>query len=481
MEILLVVGLVLFGIFFSLQVMYLVLALKLSKSDNQELADMPQQKMTILVPAYNEEKVLKSCLVGFRNLTYRNYELIIINDGSTDNSVKLLIELLNLREYELPAMKKLEYEAIKMTYRSTLFPNIYVIDKENGGKADSLNAGADYSTGEIVITLDADSILEKDSLTYISEAMQDPSVIAGGGMVHVGQMCHNGQPDFKGSGLVKYQLSEYMLSFYVKRLVQSKLGLMSVVSGAFGAFRSYALFEVGGYKKTVGEDMEITFNFQKLIHQKYKNSKMIFIPRAQCYTEVPSDFQNLSKQRVRWQKGFLDTLRIYNKDKVRSLGMKFVLFLILDAILPGIIGIVTTFLLIFSLLIGSMETVTIVLLIMSASVQISLRIIGYQIAGRYGFCYSTINYAKIFVFSFIEYPTYRVLDAYYFLYGSLAYMFQRNHTWNKVERSGMVSIYSEEIVITVPEMIHATEVLMNEKLLDPIEVAEASKKQSSVG
>lgn len=472
MEILLYIGLVLFAVFFSIQLMYMFLSVKLSKRDQQIRKDLPQQKMTILVPAYNEAKVLKSCLDGFRNLDYENYQLIIINDGSKDDSIDLLRQLLHLKECELPAMNKLVYEPVKATYCSAMYPHINVIDKVNGGKADALNAGADHSAGDIVITLDADSVLEKSALIHINEAMQEPLVIATGGMVHVGQMYKQGKPKFKGLGLVKYQLSDYMMSFYVKRLVQSKYGLMSVVSGAFGAFRSYAMFEVGGYKKTIGEDMEITLNFQKLIHQKYKSCKMLFVPKAQCYTEVPADFKNLSKQRVRWQKGFLDSLKIYNKNKVHNLGMKLVLFMIVDALLPGGVGIITTFLLVISIFTGNLVGMTLVLLLMTAALQISLRLTSYRIAVRYGHQYSVIDYAKIVIFSIFEYPTYRMLDTYYFLYGTIAYFLQKNHVWNKVERTGLVSIYSEDAINPIPLFAEIPAVIA----LEPLQESERLKQ-----
>ncbi|MBZ5202009.1 glycosyltransferase family 2 protein [Planomicrobium chinense] len=467
MEILLYTGLVLFAIFFSIQLMYMFLSVKLSKHDQKIRKDIPQQKMTILVPAYNEAMVLKSCLDGFRNLDYENYQLIIINDGSKDDSIDLLKQLLHLKECELPAMNKLVYESVKATYCSAMYPHINVIDKVNGGKADALNAGADHSAGDIIITLDADSVLEKSALIHINEAMQDPLVIATGGMVHVGQMYKKGKPKFKGLGLVKYQLSDYMMSFYVKRLVQSKYGLMSVVSGAFGAFRSYAMFEVGGYKKTIGEDMEITLNFQRLIHQKYKNCTMLFVPKAQCYTEVPADFKNLSKQRVRWQKGFLDSLKIYNKQKIHNLGWKLVMFMILDALLPGSVGIITTFLLVISVFTGNLVGLTLVLLIMTAVLQISLRLTSYRIAVRYGHRYSVIDYAKIFIFSIFEYPTYRMLDTYYFLYGTIAYFLQKNHAWNKVDRTGLVSIYPEDAISKIPMLVEVSTAIALESVQEP--------------
>ena len=446
MDAFLTAGLLLWAIFFGFQLMYLVLALKMAKEDTTVRHDLYENQMSILVPAYNEEKVLKSCFTGFENLTYKNFEMIIINDGSNDHSMELLVDLLDLKEERLIPRDKLAYNPVIRTFVSSIYPNVKVLDKVNGGKADALNAGADYASGDIIITLDADSILQKNALTHINEAMQDPNVIAGGGMVHVGQMYRGSKPSFKGKGLVRYQLSDYMLSFYIKRFVQSKFGLVSVVSGAFGAFRAFALYEAGGYKKTIGEDMEITLNMQQLIKNTYTKGKLVFIPKAECYTEVPANYKSLSKQRVRWQKGFLDSLKIYHKGKVEKLGFKLVFFIFIDSLLPGVVGIFTTFLLAYSIITGGMLGLTLILLAATATLQIIQRVGSYVISRRYGHKYPKADYVRITLFSAFELVTYRVLDAYFFLYGSIAYLLQRNHTWNKIERTGIVSIYTNEIV-----------------------------------
>lgn len=450
MDVILIAGLVLWAMFFGIQLTYLVLALRMAKKDTTVRQDLYENKMSILVPAYNEEKVLKSCFTGFENLNYKNFEMIIINDGSDDDSIKLLVDLLDLKEEKLIPKDKLAYNPVIRTFISSLYPNVKVLDKVNGGKADALNAGADYASGDIIITLDADSILQKNALTHINEAMQDPNVLAGGGMVHVGQMYEGSKPSFKGKGLLRYQLSDYMLSFYIKRFVQSKFGLVSVVSGAFGAFRAFALYEAGGYKNTIGEDMEITLNMQRLIKSTYKESKLVFIPKAECYTEVPANFASLSKQRVRWQKGFLDSLKIYHKGMVNKLGFKLVFFIFIDSVLPGITGILTTFLLAYSIVTGGMLGLTIVLLAVTAVMQITQRVGSYVVSRKYGHKYPNADYIKIVFFSAFELVTFRVLDAYFFLYGSIAYVLERNHTWNKIERTGIVSMYPAATVADAP-------------------------------
>ncbi|MGI2329055.1 glycosyltransferase [Planococcus sp. YIM B11945] len=455
MEAVYTAGLGLWAIFFLIQFLYLVLALKLSKKDVVVRKDLAEKKMTILVPAYNEEKVLQSCFTGYENLDYQNFELIIINDGSSDGSMELLQKLLDLTEVDLKPKNLLNYHPVVSIFRSSVYPNVTVLDKINGGKADALNAGADYASGDVIITLDADSILQKNALTHINEAMEDPNVIAGGGMVHVGQMYQESKPSFKGKGLIRYQLSDYMLAFYVKRFIQSRFGVVSVVSGAFGAFRAFALYEAGGYKKTIGEDMEITLNMQKLINTVYTKGKLVFIPKAECYTEVPDTFGNLKKQRIRWQKGFLDSLKIYRKGRKKNLGVKLVFFIFIDSLLPGAVGVFTTILLAWSFFTGKLMWLTLLLLAMTAVLQIIQRVSAYVVSKKYGHSYSKIDYLKICLFSAVELVTYRVLDAYFFLYGSIAFVFQKNHQWNKMERSGVVSIYSNEMLNDKPLLLAA--------------------------
>lgn len=464
MNTLIILGLVLWMIFFSIQLMYVVLAFRLSKKDTGIRNDLPEKKMSILVPAYNEAMVLKGCMSGYQNLNYRNFELIIINDGSTDNSMDLLHQLLQLEPVDLIPHDKLAYNPVNSVFVSALYPNVKVLDKVNGGKADALNAGADYAAGDIIITLDADSILQKHALLHINEAMENPDVIAGGGMVHVGQMYQDAKPSFKGKGLIRYQLSDYMLSFYIKRFVQSRFGVVSVVSGAFGAFRSYALFEAGGYKKTIGEDMEITLHMQKLIKANYPHGKLVFIPKAECYTEVPATYGNLKKQRIRWQKGFLDSLTIYRKGCLKDLGFKLVFFIFIDSLLPGAVGVFTTLLLAWSILHGQFILLTLVLLGLTATLQIVQRISSYFVSRRYGHLYARGDYLKVFLFSGIELITYRLLDSYFFLYGTIAFAFQRNHQWNKLERTGLVSIYAND-----PETALLDNVLPFKKALEDIQ------------
>lgn len=423
--------------------MYVIVSIWTIKGSRPPNSSLEELKMSILIPAYNEEEVLRSCLTGIRNLHYSNFEVIIINDGSSDKTFATLHKLLELVPVILNPQDRLTYNKVKMTYHSRLHTNIIVIDKYNGGKADSLNAGSDYATGDVLITLDADTILEADSLTYMNEEFQDELIIAAGGTVQVGQMMKEGKPKFQGKYLLKYQLSEYITSFFVRKYVQSKFNMLAIVSGAFGAFRREMLYEINGYKKTIGEDMEITLNIQKYMAAKAKQYRMVFIPQAVCYTEAPESIRDIFKQRIRWQKGFIDCIVKYRKDFFRTLRPTFTLFLFWDSLGMALLGIMTVIAVPVMILMNGITPYYLFCLTLSIMMQLLFRITGYWAAAKYGHRYSVISYVRIFLFFFLECLIRPIVDSIIFLYATSSYFVQKDkHQWNKVKRLGSVTYHS---------------------------------------
>ena len=187
--------------------------------------------------------------------------------------------------------------------------------------------------------MDADSVLEPNALAAMNTAFEDEKVIAAGGMVQISQG-YNGsylmpKPVFNVSGIIRYQIIQYLTDFYLHKTTQSKLKSITVIAGAFGAFRRYALFDVKGYRKTVGEDLDITLRMQNLVKKKYKNYKLLFVPYAICFTECPSTFKSLFNQRIRWQKGFLDCVIHFRKSFFIRLGFPVSTYLLLDSLILG--------------------------------------------------------------------------------------------------------------------------------------------------
>ena len=427
-----------FVLYLSLQLTYIYSSFKVTQSANHII---DEKKISVLIPAYNEVLVLVQCLESWQRLDYQNKEAIFINDGSTDNTMHVLHELLELSPVIKETTSNNSSIEVSTLYQSIKFPQIFVVDQPNRGKSAALNTGISLATGEIIITLDADSILETDSLTKINESFANPKVIAAGGMVQVGQLINRRGDNIYGKNwIIKYQLSGYLSSFYVRKVTQAKLNVLGVVSGAFGAFRTTILKQIGGYKETLGEDMEITFRLQKFIHERKLEEKLIFIPEAVCYTEVPEDFKSLLHQRIRWQKGFLDCINLHKKEFFTKLSKRFSFFLLFESIVLSTLGITTLLLLPLSIYLGNVSLFTIILLATAWSSEFILRLVAFQRAGHYEYTFSAKQWFKIVLFTIWESVTYRLLDTFFFFYGTLLYFFGNNSKWHKLERSGSVQI-----------------------------------------
>jgi cellulose synthase/poly-beta-1,6-N-acetylglucosamine synthase-like glycosyltransferase len=303
--------------------------------------------ISILVPAYNEELTILSTIKSLLTLYYPEYEIIVINDGSTDKTLDLLISEFNLIPVPAAVKLSLPHKPIKNFYISIDYPNIIVIDKENGGKADALNAGINVSQYPIFCCIDADSILDPEALLRASRLFfEDKTVIAVGGIVLPlnGAVVEEGTiKEFKApKKLIElFQSIEYTRGFLAGRIGWSILKSLLIISGAFGVFRKDMVISIGGYRKTVGEDMDLVVRLHKYCLENKIPYKIAFIPDPICYTQVPTDWTSLLKQRNRWHRGLIDSL-LYSKDmflnsKYKSVGIiGFPYFIFVEAFGPCI-------------------------------------------------------------------------------------------------------------------------------------------------
>ncbi|QNA89660.1 glycosyltransferase family 2 protein [Massilia sp. Dwa41.01b] len=271
--------------------------------------------VSILVPAYNEEATIAASIRSMLQLTYAEFEIVVINDGSKDATLDVLKREFALLPFPEAYRRQIATKEVRQIYRSTRYPNVRVIDKFNGGKADSLNAGINASRYPLFCGVDADSILQRDSLSKVTEPfLRDPTMVATGGTVRVANGCEVSggfltRVGLPTNALALFQVVEYLRAFLFGRLGWSSLNGMLIISGAFGVFRKDAVVLAGGYRPdTIGEDMELVVRMHRTLREKRQPYRIEFVPDPVCWTEAPEDMATLKNQRVRWQRGLAESL-----------------------------------------------------------------------------------------------------------------------------------------------------------------------------
>ncbi len=278
-------------------------------------------RISVLAPAYNEAATIEESVRSLLALEYPDLEIVVINDGSKDNTLQVLKDRFELEPVHTIYRRRIRTEPLSQLYRSRVNPNLLVADKENGGKADSLNAGLDLATGGLVCAIDADTLIEPDALLrMVRPFLRSDDVLAAGGTIRVVNDCdvENGRVRkvrVPRSFLPAVQVIEYLRAFLFGRLGWNRLGGNLIISGAFGLFRREVMIEAGGYlHETVGEDMELVARIRRTARERgHKTQRVDFIPDPVAWTEVPESWAVLGRQRDRWHRGLADTLWRHRK------------------------------------------------------------------------------------------------------------------------------------------------------------------------
>jgi cellulose synthase/poly-beta-1,6-N-acetylglucosamine synthase-like glycosyltransferase len=275
--------------------------------------------VSVIVPAYNEEATIVASVRSFLALRYPLFEVVVVNDGSKDRTVETLRDEFGLSESDQPVRLQLKTQPIKHVYASPT-ERLILVDKENGGKADALNAGICAANYPLVCCIDADIILDEDALLRVARPMiESKKIVAVGGIVRVANGC-----EVEAGRVVKiktprasipnYQIVEYLRAFLAGRTGWSVLNCLLIISGAFGMFRRQDFIEAGGYAHdTVGEDMEVVTRMHRTLRERGEEYGIVFIPDPVAWTEVPTTLRVLRRQRDRWHRGLMDTLVRHRK------------------------------------------------------------------------------------------------------------------------------------------------------------------------
>lgn len=290
---------------------------KLSPGDRDALLRsglLPE--IAVIVPAYNEEATIRNSVRALLNVAYPKHEVIVVNDGSKDDTLQILIDEFRLYRSSRVIADEIETQPVKAVYESRDPIVLVVVDKENGGKADALNAGVCAARAPLIAAIDADSLLESGALLYAVKPFLEnyEETIATGGIIRVVNGCrveHGRVQDVRvpTRWLPLFQTVEYLRAFLGGRVAFSFLNSLLLISGAFGLFKREALVDAGGFSDwTVGEDMELVVKLHEVYRKRRQPYRIVFVADPVCWTEVPESMRVLQSQRNRWQRGTVESL-----------------------------------------------------------------------------------------------------------------------------------------------------------------------------
>lgn len=407
--------------------------------------------ISILVPAYNESAGIYGTIRSLISIEYPEYEMLIINDGSTDDTLAKLRERFDLKEIKRVVRKQLGTKAIKAIYQSNIYSNLYVIDKENGGKADALNAGINFSRYPYFCSLDGDSVIERNAFLKVLKPIIESrdEIIASGGSIRIANGCtiQNGvltRVGLSDKPLVIMQVIEYLRAFLSGRIGLSHTNLLLIVSGAFGVFSKQWVIEAGGYSHTVGEDMELVVRLHRLIKERKLKKKIVYVPDPVCWTEAPESIKYLRRQRKRWHKGLFDSIwrhrTLILNPKYKSIGLISMPYYFFIEFLGPIIEVLGYFIIIISFFRGDVFAEIAILFFFLSLIYGSIFSVAAVLLEEWSMeKYPHVNQLMIlFLFALTESFWYRPLTVLWRIEGIIDVMLGKNG-WGEMVRKGVSS------------------------------------------
>ena len=402
--------------------------------------------ISVLVPAYNESETINDNIRSLLSLNYPQFEVVVINDGSKDNTLQKVIEDFNLSLVNQPIRYRIKTEQIRGIYKNIDIPNLVVVDKENGGKADALNVGINISKYPVFASLDADSILESDSLVRVTMPfIENKDTIAVGGIVRIangstikdGVIRHIGLPKNR---VAMFQIIEYLRAFLTGRMGWDSMGALLIISGAFGAFKKSEVIDIGGYSVgTIGEDMELVVKLHEYMRKNKKKYSLKFIPDPVCWTQAPERLKDLRSQRRRWQIGLMDSLFTHKKilfnPRYGSIGLIAAPYFWIFEMFGPVIEVIGYVLVPLSYLVGILN-IRFFLMFLAASILYGIILsIGAILLEEYTFNkYPDLRQLiKLTFYGILENFGYRQLTVLFRIEGILKFRKQR-HSWGKIKR-----------------------------------------------
>ena len=404
--------------------------------------------ISMLAPAHNEAATIAESVRALLALYYPNLEVVVVNDGSKDETLRVLIDRFDLQPIHPIYPRRISSAEVVALYRSRTHPNLVVVDKKNGGKADALNAGLNLATGELVCAIDADTLIEPDSLIrMVRPFIDDDRVIAAGGTIRIanastvsaGRVVRTRVPR---QAIPGFQVVEYLRAFLFGRLGWNRLGGNLIISGAFGLFRRDAMIAAGGYlHETVGEDMELVLRLRRLGYERKGPHRVDFIPDPVAWTEAPSSLRVLGRQRDRWHRGLTDVLwrhrKLFLNPRYGAMGMVAYPYFVVNEMLAPVVEAVGLIGVVLGLMLGAIDWPFALLYFLvayglGAVLTVMALVLEEMNFHRY---HSFGDRVMLVVWALLENLGYRQMTVVWRLRGIFRY-FTGSRSWGKMERAG---------------------------------------------
>lgn len=427
---------------------------RLKSIDIEDLiAAVGAMPITLLAPAYNEEATCIEATKSLLSLNYPEYEILMINDGSKDRTLAVMTEAFDMIPAVRAPMAEVPTAMVRGMYRSQRYPNLWLLDKENGGKADTLNAGINYCRTPLFCAMDADSLLERDALIRVVRPfLEDSRTVAVGGVIRIVNGCTVDRGEVTSvnlpeNWLARFQVVEYLRAFLSGRMGWDALGGATlIISGAFGVFKRSVVVAAGGYRvDTVGEDMELVVRMHRHCREKKIPYKISFVPDPVAWTECPESLKILGRQRDRWQRGLAEVLERHLKmlcnpryGVIGMLAYPYFYFFEMYGPIIEFIGYITF---VIALISGTASTAYIIAFLLVSfafGIMLSAAAVGFEelTFRRYPRFYDLF---WLYLFSVLENFGYRQMSTYWRFCGIMNHFLKVNKGWGKMERKGFGS------------------------------------------
>jgi len=408
--------------------------------------------VSIVAPAYNEEKTIVTNVRSLLRQDYPNFEIVIVNDGSKDRTLEMLIENFDLVEVPYDYVERIHCKPFKRLFRSSniKYSKLVVVDKMNGGtKADAVNGGLNVVSNPYFINTDVDCILSKDAIYHcIFPVLLDDSVIAVSGTMSMsnGSTVEEGEIielSTSNRPIPLFQDLEYKRSFLIGKMGWSCINAMNNVSGGYGLFNSEVVIAAGGYgSDSFAEDMDMLFRMIGYCCDFNRKYRVVQIPHNCCWTEGPSNVKILTRQRIRWGRGLMQIVfthkRMLFNPKYKMLGMLTFPYTFLFEFLAPMIEFVGVCMIIFLAFTGGVNWDTFWVMfgaIFLFSVMLSSFVVFYDYMLGSSYTKSN-NYVKLILAGVLEPIVYHPLVVYSSLRGYYNYLTRKKAVWGEMTRTG---------------------------------------------